>query len=338
MRTLIPVLAALVLVNPVSSDQTSGPGRVTLAEEPWGTIYCAQGCRINQDATGARWLLETSRGPVSVQRRLNGWLIQAANQNLRVDEESQGAWRFHFNASKYRLEKSPNRVLWSDPASQTLQYNLEEGGRSLECEGFQGRISIVENEAGDTFQIDSTAGQTRVTIKNQQVEARGISLSQHPYLLPGVLLDNEVVGVYIKLPGARALAGLGWEQAPKIASQVPFAVRIPAQPRRPDPLNLAPKPFETAPTLEETLQQKPANDWTFPSGVQQVPKEPLQSIQAPKGVDPFKPVSAPKGSDPLRAQEAPKGQDPLNLNRKPFSRDKTLFEIQRDSKGAIPPP
>jgi len=343
MKSLPAFWIALVLLGTAGADPRSGPGKTTLAEEPWGTVYCADGCRVTQDERGTWWRLETPQGPVSVQRRPGGWLIQASNQNLRLDDISstpdQKEYRILFNAAQYRLQQSPTKFSWIPGEGAPIDYQIEDQGRALEGSGPQGKLSVAGDPSEGIYRISSQVGETVLTVKAEKTEVKGPAPGAHPYLQRGIYLDNQVVGILINLPTQRALPCLGWELTSTISSRVPFADRSQTrQPARPDPLNLSPKPFEEAPTIEQTLNKKPGNEWTYPAGSQQIPSEPLQAIQAPKGTDPFKPVEAPKGTDPLQAVGAPKGQDPLNLNRKPFSKDRSIFEIQRDAKGAIPPP
>lgn len=331
MRLSLLVFCSLLRLA-ASADERSGPQRVTLVEEPWGTVYAAEGAKVVRVEEG-RWRIDSSRGPVTVQRQPSGWLIQAANQNLRVDQQ-EGGWRFLFNGGRYRLRKDSASVSWTDAQGETLSYTVDEGGTSVEGVGPQGKLSISTDPSEGKYEINSSAGKSSLNTKKKLSD--GVDLEAHPGLTPGVLLDNEVIGVFIPLPCGQALPMLGWSQAIQVANQVPFPESgKPLVVPKPDPLKLQSRPFESSPTIEESLQKKPANDWSYPDGVQQAPKAPLQSLQAPKGSDPLnlKPKPFNKPQSIYETQTAPKkGSDPLNLNPKPFSKPKTIFEIQNAPK------
>lgn len=257
------LLAWLALSGWATGDDLSGFGRITVAEAPWGTVYCSEDSQVRPDPSGRRWRLETPKGYVSVFHSDQSWLIQAPNQNLRLEVVQPQQLRVTFNSAQHLLELSPEKSSWQ-----------------------AGRGYLPQPLPASKYR--------------------------------GVLFDNEVVGFYVKLP-AQSAKPASWSDLfvienfthfPVFQARTPTPQKTASSGPEPevDPLRLQRPAFEGTKTVEEVLNVKPENDWSYPEGTQQKPQSPLQAI------------------------EAPKGKDPLNLRPPPFTRTPTMFEIQEKAR------
>ena len=117
------IISLLLLTSPLWADPLSGSGRHTLVDEPWGTVFVSEGVTLQGEPSGGRWRLETPQGPVSMLKTASGYLIQAANQNLRLEirPETQGEQILvSFNGENFRLHKANDRLTWQNDPSQPL--------------------------------------------------------------------------------------------------------------------------------------------------------------------------------------------------------------------------
>jgi hypothetical protein len=114
----------LCLVSlPLWADTLSGQGRQTLVDEPWGTIYCAEGVSLQGEPTNGRWRLDTPQGPVSLLRTGSGYLIQAANQNLRLEIRPVADGDkivVNFNGENFRILRAQDRLSWESKPQEGL--------------------------------------------------------------------------------------------------------------------------------------------------------------------------------------------------------------------------
>lgn len=233
MRKLCFAFCFSALLGGAWADDYSGPGRTTLVNEDWGTIYCKDNCAVRSDVSGRIRRLTTDEGPISLSQAADGWLIQAPNQNLRLRRyEGIGGRRLlvTFNSASYVFENKQNDYLWEFPGNKVF-FNLREG-ELRGALGPEGAFKMHKKHGGVAYEIDSEAGQSQVLLGRKKigkkdyryvvVQQSGEELARHPYMVRGVLFDNGPVGIFIKMPRNPVLDALDWTMVKAIPSAVPF--------------------------------------------------------------------------------------------------------------------
>jgi hypothetical protein len=269
MQRSIAFLLGCQLLLPAAADELSGPGRKTLISEDWGTVYCLESCKVRADALSQRFVISTEKGPMALQRMATGWVLQAPNQNLQVrrqfSADSSENLLVQFNSAAYRFQKKGKDFIWSFPEDRVF-FNLREG-ELRGALGPSGSFKMHKHTGGVSYAIESESGQTEVLLGRkktrgkyvyQMVKQSGQPLSEHPYLVKGVLFDNGPVGIFIKMPPNPVIDALDWTQLRTFANTVEFpqpkVVETPVKERDPlqaieagpdeDPLGTKRKPFE----------------------------------------------------------------------------------------------
>lgn len=244
------IFLALALLIPGWADENSGPGRKTLVSEEWGTIFCQENCTVKSDPMGIRHRINSDKGPISLARSVDGWLLQAPNQNLRlrlVDGLDGGRrWVVSFNSAVYTFEQKRNDYSWRFPGDQVF-FTLREG-ELRGALGSQGFYRMHKHNGGVSYQIESEAGTSEVLLGKKKTSGRnyryvvvqqsGEELKRHPYLVRGVVFENGPVGIFIKMPRNPVLEALDWSQVWSVPSTVdyPAAKVVEPRPKNKDPL------------------------------------------------------------------------------------------------------
>jgi hypothetical protein len=251
------------------ADELSGPGRKTLIQEDWGTIFCQDTCVVKRDASGNHYRLETDKGLAVASRNGDGWVVQAPNQNIRVlrrqlADGSEQMW-VQFNGNRYAFERQPQQYTWMFPTGKTF-FTLF-GGEVRSGLGKDGTWKLHKHPGGAAYQIQGETGDTEVVLGKRKkkgadadyvlIQQSGEDLSKHPHLVRGVVFDNGPIGIYVRMPKTPVLQALDWTQVETVTSTVPFPEpklppvvdrRDPLQAveaaRNEDPLRMKRKPFE----------------------------------------------------------------------------------------------
>ena len=276
-----------------AADEFSGPGRKTLVNEEWGTIFCAENCTVKADAMGTRQRILTEKGPISLAKSIDGWLLQAPNQNLRLraTHPLEGGSRLQvlFNAKSYSFELKGNDYRWNFPEDRVF-FTMREG-ELRGALGNQGAYKMHKHTGGLSYQVESEAGASEVLVARKKqgksfrymlVQQTGEELARHPYLVRGVLFENGPVGVYIRMPKNPVLEALDWSMVNTIASTIAFPeakapvvkekARDPLQAveagRDEDPLGLKRKPYSKDKSMTDLPTAPAAGDsdpeWSVP--------------------------------------------------------------------------
>lgn len=268
MYRILALTLACQMTFGAGADELSGPGRKTLVSEDWGTVYCLESCKVRPDSLGQRFIITTEKGPMALQRTALGWLLQSPNQNLQVRKQFSTDNSEHllvqFNNAAYRFQKKGNDFIWSFPEDRVF-FNLREG-EVRGALGPSGSFKMRKHTGGVSYGIESEAGQSEVLLGRkkkkgkfvyQVVQQTGQPLTDHPYLVRGVLFDNGPVGFFIKMPPNPVLEALEWSQLRTFANSLEFpkpkVVEAPEKPRDPlqaieaapdeDPLGTKRKPY-----------------------------------------------------------------------------------------------
>lgn len=299
-----------------AADPLSGPGRQTLIQEPWGTVFAEEKALVRSDPQQRQFQVEGSAGRVLINRTPQGWNVVGPRQGLRLEvvPESGGQrLTVRMGAQKYQLLSTPSQFSYQE-SGKRWTYQVE-GETSMGVEGSLGSLSIASPKS-EFFQVSSSAGHSEIERNGNWLQVEGPSLKSHPYCFRAILFEVDGVGLQFRLPGGPLLPQLSWDyvytvRPPETTArrqEAPVYLKPPDAPPEADPLQLKGGPFQSPPNLEDTLKKPAGAGWQYPPGAQQVPSEPMKAI------------------------EAPKGQDPLGIKRKPFERSKTLEEAQKEQE------
>ncbi|MBX3171251.1 MAG: hypothetical protein KF760_27835 [Candidatus Eremiobacteraeota bacterium] len=262
MRKILLVAACAATLHLAQADELSGPGRKTLVNEPWGTVYCEESCTTRSDQFGKRHYVTSDKGNISLSQTVDGWLVQAPNQNLRLRRQLNldGGERLMvtFNAATYVFETKANDYSWIFPGDRVF-FGLREG-ELRSALGNEGAYKMHKKAGGVAYEIASEAGESQVLLGRKKytkfpgshyviVRQQGEDLARHPYLVHGVVFDNGPIGMFIKMPRNPVLDALDFSFVKSVASKVPYpeakVVETPVKER--DPLQATEAPANEDP-------------------------------------------------------------------------------------------
>ena len=298
------------------ADPMSGPGRQTLLQQTWGTIFAEEKASVHVDPEQRQFRIEGSQGGVLINRTPTGWNLIGPRHSLRLEivPESGGhQLTVRMGGRRYQLISSQQQLSYEEAGKRWI-YHIE-GDTSMGVEGSQGALSIASPKE-EVFQVISSAGHSEVERNGNWLNVEGPGLKSHPYIFRAILFEVDGVGLNFKLPGGPLLPQLSWDYTYTVrpaesaarGEEAPVYLKPADAPPESDPLQFKGSPFQNQPNLEDTLKKPTGSGWQYPAGAQQEPREPMQAIQAPKG------------------------QDPLGIKRKPFERPKTMEEAQKEQE------
>ena len=257
MKKISLLVACAATFHLAQADELSGPGRKTLINEPWGTVYCDESCTTRSDTFGKRHYVMSPKGSISLSQTVDGWLVQAPNQNLRIRRQTNldGSDRLlvTFNSASYVFETKANDYNWIFPGDRVF-FGLREG-EVRSALGNEGAYKMHKKSGGVAYEIESEAGESKVLLGRKKytkfpgfhyviVRQEGEDLARHPYLVHGVVFDNGPVGMFVKMPRNPLLDALDFNYVRSIASKVPYpevkVVETPTKER--DPLQATEAP------------------------------------------------------------------------------------------------
>lgn len=255
-------LLLLATCQLAQADELSGPGRKTLVNEDWGTIFCQESASVRTDTMGQRHKLSTDKGNVSLAKTVDGWLVQAPNQNMRLRRQlsHDGSDRIlvTFNSASYVFETKANEYSWIFPGDRVF-FTLREG-ELRSALGNEGAYKMHKKHGGVAYEVESEAGESQVLLGRKKysklpgshyviVKQEGEDLARHPYLVHGVVFDNGPVGIFLRMPRNPLLDALDFTFVRSIASKVPYpevkVVETPVKER--DPLQAIEPPRDEDP-------------------------------------------------------------------------------------------
>jgi len=276
------------------ADELSGPGRKTLVNEEWGTIFCQENASVRTDSTGQRHRLVTDKGNISLAKTVDGWLVQAPNQNMRLRKQMNhdGSERVMvtFNSASYVFETKANDYSWIFPGDRVF-FGLREG-ELRSALGREGAYKMLKKSGGVAYEVESEAGESQVLLGRRKytkfpgshyviVKKEGEELERHPYLVHGVVFDNGPVGMFLRMPRNPLLDALDFTFVRTFASTVPYpeakVVETPVKERDPlqaveparneDPLGLkrSNKPYRDMKNPAPPDKNGDSQNWTTPA-------------------------------------------------------------------------
>lgn len=279
MKKISLLLACVATLRLAYGDELSGPGRKTLVNEPWGTVYCQENCTARSDQFGKRHYVTSEKGNISLSQTLDGWLVQAPNQNLRlrrqVNHDGSERIMVTFNSSTYVFETKANDYSWIFPGDRVF-FGLREG-ELRSALGNEGAYKMRKKSGGVAYDIESEAGESQVLLGRKKytkfpgshyviVKHEGEDLARHPYLVHGVVFDNGPIGIFVKMPRNPVLDALDFSFVKSVASKVPYpevkVVETPVKER--DPLQATESPANEDP-LGTKRNEGPKRDMKNPA-------------------------------------------------------------------------
>ena len=235
MKNMMFAVALAASLQLAQADELSGPGRKTLVNEEWGTVFCTDSFSTRSDQFGLRHQVESDKGKISLSKTVDGWLVQAPNQNLRlrhqVNVDGSDRVMVTFNSATYVFETKANDYTWIFPGDR-VYFTLREGELRTAL-GNEGAYKMHKKSGGVAYNIESEAGESQVLLGRKKytkfpgshyviVKKDGEELARHPYLVHGVVFDNGPVGIFVRMPRNPVLDALDFTFVRSVASKVPY--------------------------------------------------------------------------------------------------------------------
>lgn len=313
MRKVLALAVLLGLSLPLLAD---GQSRA-LFKESWGGLYCRGAAQQIPDQTGARTLLKTEAGPVTIIKSGFGYVLQFPKYSATVQEQTDGSIRLRFGPDTFLFKRS-KVAFEADFPTDKIVYTLT-GGRVTSIHGRQGSVNIRTTFSTSTYTIFGPNGRTRLQLQkrgkqNAVALIDGEPLEQIPYLVQGFRFEDPTtgVGIFVAVPGGKLTQAMPWSGSyvynPPVANPVPAE-----EAREPDP-----------------LQAVTSNDDPLKANLGD-PKD-IQGRFPGAGEDWLKMRPTPKGEDHLKVNEVSPDEDPLGLKVRPPER------ITPPAGGSLNPP
>jgi len=194
------LLTCLPLV-PAPADEVSGPSRMTLVEEGWGTIYYVPSqlvtYRYTRNTESGEFELTSNKGKVKIfEAGIGAYDIVGPKSSLKV-EGSSSSVKVTFNKKIYTFARETTHdgadLKITTPSSSYLYSNV---GEDISASGPFGKTTI-RGKAG-RYLIKSPKGDYSYTpLQDGGFEVKGGPLMRHPGLYRGASFSVDGVGVFV---------------------------------------------------------------------------------------------------------------------------------------------
>lgn len=192
-------LAAVLLAVAAFADELSGPLRMTLVTESWGTVFYLPPELKDYDYTpgeGVR-VISGKLGKVTIaEAGIGSYNITFPKGSMQVEAVKGGA-KVTFFGKQYsflRVKEGEVDELRVTTPDDSIRYVMTP--HAIHISGKQGHTKITESE-GD-YQVVSSAGKYSYTPTAEGgFKVRGAPLVRFPYLYRGALFKSAGVGVFI---------------------------------------------------------------------------------------------------------------------------------------------
>ena len=190
------LLTCLPLV-PALADEVSGPTRMTLADEGWGTIYYVPSQLVTyrytrNTETGEREMT-SSKGKVKIfEAGIGAYDIVGPKTSLKV-EGSSSAVKVTFNKKVYTFNHDGKTLKISAPDGA---YTYSNNGHDITATGPFGKTTIRSKDGA--YLVKSAKGDYSYTpLDGGGFEVKGGPLMSHPGLYRGAFFNADGVGVFV---------------------------------------------------------------------------------------------------------------------------------------------
>ncbi|MBI3929850.1 MAG: hypothetical protein HY319_30205 [Armatimonadetes bacterium] len=187
-------LVGLLLVGAAAADDLSGPLRVTLSEESWGTLYYVPGALKDYDVRieENRWTVTSPLGQVQVTENAAGDLHLRSPQGEMLLRSNPEGLRVDMGKDVYEFLAGPNRFTVRYPGEELL-HKFDPAITTIS--GKAGTLTVTEND-GD-YRIESPAGISTYDVLPDGFAVTGAPYKRHPYLYRGALFELAGVGLFV---------------------------------------------------------------------------------------------------------------------------------------------
>lgn len=192
-------LAAVLLAVSALADDISGPLRMTLVTESWGTVYYLPADLKDYDYTPGEGLrtMVGKLGKVTIaDAGIGSYNVTFPKGSMQVEGVKGGA-KVTFFGQKYsflRVKEGEVDELRVTTPTDTIRYVMTP--HAIAINGKKGHTKITETE-GD-YQVVSSAGTySYKPTDSGGFSIRGAPLVRFPYLWRGALFQSAGVGVFI---------------------------------------------------------------------------------------------------------------------------------------------
>lgn len=295
MRQTALILVFFLCSLAAQADQKSGPGKRTLAETSWGTVFCNEGSTVVPGPRAGRFTVETPSGKIGVVADGDDVIVQYPDRDLRLryrHDGPQSELLVQFDLKNYRFLREKKELIWKFPQEEA--FFRFRGTRISDVLGDRGILKVRRRVPKGLYRVFSEAGESELQVSGDQRSlevVEGELPERHFYLRRGVVFSQGPVGVFVSLPGGELFEALDWSTALRIETQMPE----PKQPQQ-----------AAEPERDPLKANKP--DWHSPVTNTQ-PTDP--------SLDPLnlkhKPTGPPTRDDKLKAKTAPNSEDVLKV-------------------------
>ena len=194
---LFASLLTCMALAPVMADEVSGPSRMTLADEGWGTIYYVPSQLstyryVRNTETGEREMI-SNLGKVKIfEAGIGAYDIVGPKTSLKV-EGSSGAVKVTFKKKVYTFNHE-GKILKIRTPDGDYTYNNQ--GDDISVTGPFGKTTIHYKEG--SYLVKSPRGDYSYTpLDGGGFEVKGGPLMSHPGLYRGACFNVDGVGVFV---------------------------------------------------------------------------------------------------------------------------------------------
>ena len=194
---LFASLLTCLALAPARADEISGPSRMTLADEGWGTIYYVPSQLVTyrytrNTETGEREM-SSNQGKVKIlEAGIGAYEIVGPKTSLKVEGSSNDV-KVTFNKKAYSFTHDAGTLKISSPEGVYAYYHVAD---DITATGPFGKTT-VRNKNG-AYVVKSPKGDYNYTPLNDGgFEVKGGPLMSHPGLYRGAFFNVDGVGVFV---------------------------------------------------------------------------------------------------------------------------------------------
>lgn len=199
MKSSVILLATLLgcLLSSAQADEISGPHRVTLSDESWGTIYYVPTelhdyKYVRNVDTGQREMQSPLGHVKIVDSGIGAYELQGPKHHIKVEGNSTSV-KVTFQGQTYQFHKDGHNLMVHSPKGN-ITYKIV--GEDLNVEGTFGK-TLIHNKDG-VYSVTSPKGAYSYTpLAGGGFEVKGGPLMKHPGLYRGALFSTAGVGVFV---------------------------------------------------------------------------------------------------------------------------------------------
>ena len=199
MKSSVVLLATLLcgLLPGAGADPISGPHRMTLADEAWGTIYyeprVLKDYSYVRDNDGHRRELVSSLGTVKIiDTGIGAYELKGPKETIKVEGGSTQV-QVTFKGQTYHFARDGRKLQVEWPKNH-LTYQVSGDDVSVQGNFGQTRIHSLNGH----YQVTSPKGDYSYTpLDGGGFQVKGGPLMKHPGLYRGAVFSSDGVGVFV---------------------------------------------------------------------------------------------------------------------------------------------